>query len=106
MLRINLNGSERPLNLTAPTTAPSTLADLRPGQSGTLTVLDLPAADAQRLMELGFLPGSVIVAARSAPGGDPRVYRVEGTEFAIRGDTARQIHVDASTVARAAKEGR
>jgi ferrous iron transport protein A len=57
-------------------------------------------------MELGFLPGSVIVAARSAPGGDPRVYRVEGTEFAIRGDTARQIHVDASTVARAAKEGR
>ena len=29
-------------------------------------------------MELGFLPGCVIVAARSAPGGDPRVYRVEG----------------------------
>ena len=106
MLRISLNGSERPVNLTALTKVPSTLADLRPGQSGTLTVLDLPAADAQRLMELGFLPGSVIVAARSAPGGDPRVYRVEGTEFAIRGDTARQIHVDASTVARAAKEGR
>jgi ferrous iron transport protein A len=94
------------LTLTTPTKASSTLADLRPGQSGTLTILDLPAADAQRLMELGFLPGSVIVAARSAPGGDPRVYRVEGTEFALRGDTARQIHVDASTIAIAAEEGR
>ena len=90
----------------APPAAASTLADLVPGESGVLTVLDLPAGDAQRLMELGFLPGTVIVAARSAPGGDPRVYRVEGTEFALRGDTARHLHVDASTVARAAEEGR
>jgi ferrous iron transport protein A len=106
VLRISLNGNERPVTPKTPAKLSPTLADLRPGQSGTLTILDLPAADAQRLMELGFLPGSVIVAARSAPGGDPRVYRVEGTEFALRGDTARQIHVDASTVARAAKEGR
>jgi ferrous iron transport protein A len=66
--------------------------------------MDLPQPDAQRLMELGFLPGSVIVAARSAPGGDPRVYRVEGTEFALRSDTARHIRVDASSVMRATAE--
>ncbi len=89
----------------APATA-SNLADLVPGESGILTTLDLPDGDAQRLMELGFLPGSVIVAARSAPGGDPRVYRVEGTEFALRRDTARHLHVDASSVGRAAEEGR
>ncbi len=83
--------------------AAANLADLVPGESGVLTSLDLPEADAQRLMELGFLPGSVIVAARSAPGGDPRVYRVEGTEFALRGDTARRIRVDASSVADAAE---
>jgi ferrous iron transport protein A len=105
-LRLSLTQSEHRVNLPIPATTSSSLADLEPGQSGTLTVLDLPAGDAQRLMELGFLPGSVIVAARSAPGGDPRVYRVEGTEFALRGDTARRIHVDASSVARAAKEGR
>lgn len=93
------------LSSRATSPAPS-LADLRPGQSGVLTLLDLPDGDAQRLMELGFLPGSVIVAARSAPGGDPRVYRVEGTEFALRQDTARHIHVDGSSVARAAEEGR
>ncbi|MEO8056425.1 MAG: FeoA family protein [Acidobacteriota bacterium] len=86
--------------------AVSTLADLVLGQSGVLTLLDLPEGDAQRLMELGFLPGSVIVAARSAPGGDPRVYRVEGTEFALRRDTAGHIHVEASSIVRAAEEGR
>jgi ferrous iron transport protein A len=90
----------------AVSSAPSTLADLVPGQCGVLTLLDLPDADAQRLMELGFLPGTVIVAARSAPGGDPRVYRVEGTEFALRCDTAGHMQVDASSISRAAEEGR
>lgn len=86
--------------------AASSLADLGPGECGVLSALDLPEADAQRLMELGFLPGSVIVAARSAPGGDPRVYRVEGTEFALRGETASRMRLDASSVATAAEEGR
>lgn len=101
-MRISLNGNGRRPH----SPAPRTLADLVPGECGVLTLLDLPEGDARRLMELGFLPGSVIVAARSAPGGDPRVFRVEGTEFALRGDTARHLHVDASTVARAAEEGR
>jgi ferrous iron transport protein A len=100
-MRLNLNHDRR----LAPPAAASCLADLVPGESGVLTALDLPEADAQRLMELGFLPGSLIVAARSAPGGDPRVYRVEGTEFALRGETARHIRLDASSVGRAEKEG-
>ena len=92
-MRLSLN-ERHPRNPSEPS-----LADLRPGECGVLTALDLPEADAQRLMELGFLPGTVIVAARTAPGGDPRVFRVEGTEFALRGDTARRMHVDASSVA-------
>jgi len=39
-------------------------------------------------MELGFLPGSRITAARSAPGGDPLVFRVDGSEVALRRETA------------------
>jgi len=42
-------------------------------------------------MELGFLPGARIAAAHSAPGGDPRVYRVDGSEFALRRETAAQL---------------
>lgn len=105
-MRLSLNERARRVPFTVLSAVPATLADLVPGESGVLTVLDLPEADAQRLMELGFLPGTLIVAARSAPGGDPRVYRVEGTEFALRSDTARHLHVDAATVARAEKEGR
>src|ERR1039457_4781080 len=67
---------------------PLSLDDLVPGASGVLARIDLPEADATRLMEIGFLPGARIVAARSAPGGDPRVFRVDGTEFALRRDTA------------------
>ncbi|MCM3877414.1 MAG: ferrous iron transport protein A [Thermoanaerobaculia bacterium] len=73
---------------------PATLDDLAVGESGVLSRIDLPEDDANRLMELGFLPGALIVAARSAPGGDPRVFRVDGTEFALRRDTARKLRVE------------
>jgi ferrous iron transport protein A len=70
---------------------PATLSDLRRGQHGVLDSLDLPEDQALRLMELGFLPGARIAAAHSAPGGDPRVYRVDGSEFALRRETAAQL---------------
>jgi ferrous iron transport protein A len=71
--------------------APKTLAQLGRGESGVLDHLDLPEDIARRLMELGFLPGQVIVPARSAPGGGPRVYRVDGSEVALRRETAARL---------------
>ena len=44
-------------------------------------------------MNLGFVPGLEVTVERSGPGGDPRVYRVEGTEVAIRRELSRHIHV-------------
>jgi ferrous iron transport protein A len=70
---------------------PKTLAQLKQGEPGTLDRLDLPDDVARRLMELGFLPGHVIVPARSAPGGEPRVYRVDGSEVALRRETASRL---------------
>ena len=64
------------------------LADLREGEAGILDRIDLPADFATRLMELGFLPGMSVTVARSAPGGDPRVFRVDGSEVALRKETA------------------
>ena len=43
-----------------------TLAQLNEGESGVLDRLELPEDIARRLMELGFLPGHIIVPARSA----------------------------------------
>ena len=42
-------------------------------------------------MELGFIPGTIVTAAASAPGGDPRVFRVDGSEVALRLETARRL---------------
>ena len=67
------------------------LMELRRGEQGVLDRIDLPADISQRLMELGFLPGSPIVAAGSAPGGDPRVFRVDGAEIALRRETAARL---------------
>jgi ferrous iron transport protein A len=73
---------------------PASLADLRRGEQGILESLDLPEDQALRLMELGFLPGARIEAALSAPGGDPRVYRVDGSEFALRRETAERMKLE------------
>jgi ferrous iron transport protein A len=73
-----------------------TLAQLREGEAGVLDRLDLPEDIARRLMELGFLPGHIIVPARSAPGGEPRVYRVDGSEVALRRETASRLILRAS----------
>jgi ferrous iron transport protein A len=69
------------------------LGDLRKGDAAVLDRIDLPAEDARRLMELGFLPGTRVTAGCCAPGGDPRVFQVDGSEIALRRDTARQLKV-------------
>ncbi len=70
-----------------------TLAHLTRGESATLDRIDLPEEVSRRLMELGFTPGSPIVAGMSAPGGDPRVFRVDGSEIALRAETAARLLV-------------
>ena len=69
------------------------LADLRRGQEAVLERIDLPTDLAARLMELGFVPGMRVSAGHSAPGGDPRVFRLDGTEIALRRETARHLWV-------------
>lgn len=78
---------------------PANLVELRRGEQGILDRLELPEDVSRRLMELGFLPGSSIVAALSAPGGDPRVFRVDGSEIALRRDTAAQLKLRHETSA-------
>jgi ferrous iron transport protein A len=73
--------------------APRQLADLHEGERAILERLDVPEDMASRLMELGFLPGSMVEAARCAPGGDPRVFRVDGSEIALRTDTASRLYL-------------
>ncbi len=67
------------------------LTALKRGESATLDRIDLPEDDARRLMELGFLPGHSVTSSHAAPGGDPRVFRVDGSEVALRRETAKHL---------------
>jgi ferrous iron transport protein A len=75
----------------------ATLVDLGRGDAAILDRIELPGEDARRLMELGFLPGARVTAGLSAPGGDPRVFQVDGSEVALRRETARKRKVRLSS---------
>ncbi len=80
-------------NTDAPLPLP-TLADLREGQTAVLSDLRLPQRTSEHLMWLGFVPGAEVTVGQSGPGGDPRVYTVCGTRFALRHDVARQMVIE------------
>jgi len=42
---------------------------------------------------MGIVPGTVVVAVRAAPMGDPVEYRVRGTRLAIRREAAADVLV-------------
>jgi ferrous iron transport protein A len=69
------------------------LIDLELGEGGTIDHISLPPADQQFLMRIGFVPGAQIRYSRRAPLGDPSVYSVDGTEIALRAETASYIFV-------------
>jgi ferrous iron transport protein A len=77
----------------ASVSAAQTLADLPTGQRCIIDRLELPDDMARRLMELGFLPGNEVIPGKRAPGGGPRVFRVDGSEVALRDDTAARLYV-------------
>lgn len=78
-----------------PDATPPTLADLHEGQTAVLSALRLPQRTSEHLMWLGFVPGAEITAGQTGPGGDPRVYTVSGTRFALRRETARRMLISA-----------
>jgi len=90
-MNFNLNNSEpsRP--------ASASLADLPQGQTAEVSALHLPRNTSEHLMWLGFVPGAKVTVGQSGPGGDPRVYTVSGSSFALRRETAQQILIVSST---------
>lgn len=60
------------------------LSELPIGSSA--KIQDLRARDKQRrrLLDLGFIPGTTVMAKRKSPSGDPIAYLIRGTLLALR----------------------
>jgi ferrous iron transport protein A len=90
-MQLSFNKPARAVKARGRVGASRKLADLREGETAVIDRIDLPQELTVRLMELGFLPGTPVTAARCAPGGDPRVFRVDGAEIALRRETASHL---------------
>lgn len=74
------------------------LADLPEGQRARVVGLTggCRGAERRRLLDLGFVPGSVVEASLASPAGDPMAYLVRGALIALRREQARLVRVEAT----------
>lgn len=89
--------SQTPLAAAPVATEGLALCDLvRGGSAVVVGVASSDPAAAQRLIDLGFVPGTPVEMVRRAPLRDPVVYRVAGYEIALRRAQAECIRVAAA----------
>ncbi len=71
------------------------LSDLIPGQKAFIRNLseDCQGVERQRLMDMGFVPGSLVEVEVSSPFHDPTAYRIKGGLIALRKIQASKINI-------------
>jgi ferrous iron transport protein A len=67
------------------------LSDLEPGETAEIVEVALPESERQLLIRFGFFDGAEVRCSRRAPLGDPIVYSLDGSEVALRTETACRI---------------
>jgi ferrous iron transport protein A len=72
----------------------STLDQLEIGSAAVVTQLNATGSNRRRLMDLGILPGTPIIAEFKSPLGDPIAYRVRGALIALRREQACAVEIE------------
>ena len=70
------------------------LSQLAPGNKGRVDNLLLCGRIRNRLLDLGFTPGTLVETVRKSPLGDPVAYQVRGTLIALRCEESARITVE------------
>jgi len=76
------------------------LSNLEPGETAVIEQVALSESDQGFLMRFGLFVGAEVKCSRRAPLGDPIVYSVDGSEIALRAETACRIYVSCPDSAR------
>lgn len=74
-----------------------TLADLVPGEKGTIRALKAEGSMRRRLQDLGLIEGTEVECVGQSPCGDPLCFLIRGAVIAIRKTDGRKIFVEAET---------
>jgi Fe2+ transport system protein FeoA len=67
------------------------LSDLPVGESAEVRNIAKQTPHAEQLESYGFVPGAQVIVERTAPHGDPRIYRLDGQLIAVRQKDAQGI---------------
>lgn len=70
-----------------------TLDKLAPGQKALVESLETQGLTRRRLLDLGFVPGTVVESIQRSPLGDPTAYRVRGAVIALRCEEGRSVGI-------------
>jgi ferrous iron transport protein A len=73
------------------------LSDLKAGESGRIKGFQSSELEL-KLMEMGCIPGEVVIVEKIAPLGDPISIRVSGYSLSLRIDEANQILLEKDAV--------
>jgi ferrous iron transport protein A len=73
---------------------PLCLADVPPGSAARVAAVDAQSPIGRRLLDLGFVPGTLVQVVRRAPLGDPVEYELRGYRVCLRRSEALRIGVE------------
>ena len=72
-----------------------TLDQMKPGNECRVVTVNMEGVAGQRLLDMGFMPGTAISVIRNAPLMDPIDIRVKGYMLALRRSEAKGVEVTA-----------
>ncbi len=70
------------------------LCALEPGERAVVVGIDADPLVAERLLDLGFVPGTQVAVVRRAPLGDPTEYELRGYRICLRRSEGARIRVE------------
>lgn len=95
--RQNSRSRRRRVLATVPTSEHIGLDRVPAGRAAQVVAIRLAPPDAQRLMEMGLVPGTPVEVVRRAPFGDPLEIRARKSRLSLRSKVAAQVLVVLST---------
>ncbi len=71
-----------------------TLDEMKPGQECRILKVNIGGATGQRLLDMGFIPGTKVRVIRNAPLVDPVEFNLKGYHVSLRHLEAKGVEVE------------